>query len=226
MDLGGKPVVDRVIDRALRSELTDGIVVATTTDPRDDVLCAHLESVGTPVVRGSLDDVLSRYVLAAESAQADTVVRITCDCPLLDPEVVDETVKAFRQSPEIDYCCNTLVRTYPIGMDTEVFSRTALERAHKNAWQPHEREHVTPHIYQHPDLFRLQNVEAPDWACWPELRLTVDEPMDLKLIRTVMKELGADASLAEVIPFLRARPELVLANANVPHRHVEKPSDW
>lgn len=226
MDLGGKPVIDHVLERARASELVDDVWVATTTDPSDDVLAAHLDGLGVRYVRGSLDDVLARYVMTAEAANADTVVRITCDCPLIDPEVVDTAIGAYGATPEVDYCANTLRRTYPIGMDTEVFSREALMRAHAEATQPHEREHVTPYIYQHPEIFRLRNVEAPEWATWPDLRLTVDEAADLEMLRQAVEVVGADASLANALDALRSHQRLVALNAGVSHRRVEKPDGW
>ena len=226
MDLGGMPVIDHVISRALRVHRADAVVVATTTEPGDDALAAHVEALGVPVTRGDLNDVLSRYALAAHDSNAEVVVRITSDCPLIDPAVIDATIAAFRQSPEVDYCANTLVRTYPIGMDTEVFSREALERAHAEASQPHEREHVTPYLYQHPELFRLRNVEAPERERWPTLRLTVDESADLEMLQALLGHASADAGLGELLAVLRSHPEIATHNAGVTHRHVEKPQDW
>ena len=226
MDLGGKPVVDHVIARARAAHRADDVWVATTTDGTDDVLARHLDNARVPYVRGSLDDVLARYVQAADESRADTVVRITCDCPLIDPEVIDATIAAFRQLPEVDYCSNTLRRSYPMGMDTEVLSRAALERARAEATQPHEREHVTPYLYQHPELFRLQNVEAPEWATWPELRLTVDEAADLAMLRSLLEYAAADSGLSQLLDALRAHPEIAEHNRAVHHRHVKKPTHW
>ena len=226
MDLGGAPVIDRVIARARRARLADDVWVAITEDASDDVLEEHLRVVGAPYVRGSLDDVLARYVQAVEAASADVIVRITCDCPLIDPGVIDAVIGTFRADAGLDYCSNTLVRTYPIGMDTEVFTRHALERANERAMEPHEREHVTPHIYQHPERFRLENVTAPEWARWPELRLTVDEASDLEMLRAVVERVGPDAGLREVLELLRAEPALAEINAEVEHRHVQKPVEW
>jgi spore coat polysaccharide biosynthesis protein SpsF (cytidylyltransferase family) len=225
-DLGGKPVVDRVIERTRRAERVDDVWIATTTDPTDDVLADHLRSLDVPFVRGSLDDVLARYLMATEAAEADTVVRVTCDCPLTDPETIDAMIEAYFEPPAVDYCSNTLVRTYPLGMDTEVFSRAALESAAAEATRQLEREHVTPFLYQHPERFSLRNVQAPKWAVWPELRLTVDESADLWLAREVFAELGGDADLASIISLLRSRPDLVAINSEIGHRHVEKPASW
>ena len=226
MDLGGRPVVDHVIERARAARLADDAWIATTTDASDDVLAAHLEERGVPCVRGSLEDVLSRYVQAAEESRAATIVRITCDCPLIDPEIIDDTIAAFRQLPDVDYCSNTLRRSYPMGMDTEVLSRAALERAHAEATHQHEREHVTPNLYQHPELFRLRNVEAPEWATWPELRLTVDEAADLAMLRSLLEHAAADSGLSQLLDALRAHPEIAEHNRAVHHRHVKKPTHW
>jgi len=226
MDLGGKPVVNHVVERARASRLADDVWIATTTDSTDDVLVAHLEAAGMPCMRGSLDDVLARYVQAAEASSADTIVRVTCDCPLIDPDAIDAVIAGFRQGPLVDYCSNGLRRTYPIGMDAEVFSREALKRAHTEAAQQHEREHVTPYMYQHPDSFRLRNVDAPPWAVWPELRLTLDDARDLVLLQKVVEELPAGAGLEDIIGLLSARPDLVKLNADVRHRHVQKPAAW
>lgn len=225
-DLAGQPVIDHVVARLRRCARLDGFVVATTTHDSDDILAKHLEGIGCDHVRGSLDDVLSRYVLAARAARADVVVRITADCPLIDPEVIDAGVDAFLEAPSVDYCSNTLVRTYPIGMDTEVFTFEALARADERAAAQMEREHVTPYLYGHPDEFRLRSFEAPEWAVWPDLRLTVDEPSDLQMLRAVVEEVGVDASLGTVLDFLRAHPEVTRINQQVEHRHTEKPTSW
>jgi len=226
MDLGGKPVVDHVIERARDSRLADDVWVATTSDPTDDVLVEHLQHLEVPHIRGSLDDVLARYVQAAEASQAVTIVRITCDCPLIDPEVIDEVIGAYRELPAVDYCSNTLLRTYPIGMDTEAFSVQALACASLAATETPDREHVTPYIYQHPDAFRLRNVEAPRWATHPEVRLTVDELADLDALRTLVSEVGSGAHLREIVAAIEDDPRLPELNREVPHRHVEKPTQW
>jgi len=226
MDLSGKPMIDHVIERARASRFADELWIATTIDATDDVLAQHLDELAVPYLRGSLEDVLERYCQVAEAAAAETIVRITCDCPLIDPAVIDETIGAFRSAPEVDYCSNILRRTYPIGMDTEVFSRAALERAHAEATLPHEREHVTPYLYQHPDLFRLRNVEAPAWGTWPDLRLTVDESADLDLMRRLICLATTETNLQSLIDVLHDHSELVAVNADVIHRHVDWPAGW
>lgn len=225
-DLGGRPVLDRVLERAARASLVDRVVLATSTEPADDALAARAGRIGVECSRGSLSDVLARYAQAAAAFGAETIVRITCDCPLIDPAVIDTVIAAFRQSPPVDYCTNTLVRTYPVGMDVEVFTREALERADAEASLPHEREHVTPYLYQRPDTFRLRNVEAPEPARRPDLRLVVDEEADLDFLQALVADLGDRATLDEVIDLVSARPELCRLNSCVQHREVRRPRDW
>ncbi len=221
MDICGKPMVDRVIERAQRSQLADALVVAIPDMPEDDVLAEYLAGLGATVVRGSADDVLARYVRAAEATTAESIVRITCDCPLIDPEIIDLVIAAFHESG-VDYCSNTLERTYPIGMDTEVFSREALDRAHAEATLPHEREHVTPYLYQHPELFKLHNVEAPEGLRHPELRLTVDEQADLEMVNGVCARVPSPVRLQDVVRAVLAYPELRRLNEDVRHRYIDR----
>jgi spore coat polysaccharide biosynthesis protein SpsF len=224
-DLGGAPVMDRVLARVARADRVADVVVAITDRPVDDQLEDHLVALGAKVVRGDSDDVLARFGLVAEMHPADAYVRITADCPLIDPGVIDDVVAAFAQG-DVDYCSNVLARTYPIGMDCEVISSGALRTALDEAADPAEREHVTPFLYRHPERFRLRNVEAPAWAARPHLRLTVDEPNDVELLRHIVAELGPDASLREILELLDTRPDIAAINADVEHRHVEKPTSW
>jgi len=226
LDLDGSPVVDHVVRRVGRARLVDEVWVATSTAPDDDILTDNLSSLGTPVVRGSLDDVLSRYALSSERSNADVVVRITADCPLIDPAVIDGVIRSYREAPSVDYCSNTLVRTYPIGMDTEVFSRAALDRAALEATTQQEREHVTPYIYQHPESFRLRNVEAPPDSRRPGYRLAIDEAADLQVVVEVLARVGGNAALEEICALLDEDPELAEANRAVEHRHVWRPEVW
>ncbi|MHB9149524.1 MAG: cytidylyltransferase domain-containing protein [Thermoleophilia bacterium] len=226
LDLAGRPVVDRVVERLSQAATLDAVVVAVPDLSEDDRLADHLRAQGVTVVRGSSDDVLARYAKAAGEANAEVIVRVTCDCPLIDPQVIDETVAAFFWEPPVDYCSNTLRRTYPIGMDTEIFTRQALKSAHSEARALHEREHVTPFIYQRPERFRLRNVEAPPALRRPQYRLTVDEESDLTLAREIYNRLGGDPHLFAVIELLDENPELALINAAVSHREMERPVDW
>jgi len=225
VDLAGKPLTERVLERAARSTLADEVVLATTDLPTDDELAAYIDTLGYRVVRGSSDDVLDRYVRAAEVADADVIVRVTCDCPFVEPWLIDRAVSAVADG-QFDYATNTLVRTYPIGLDVEAFTRAGLVTAHSEACEPHEREHVTPFIYQHPTRFRLHNLTAPAWATHPEWRLTVDTAEDLAVARTLYAGLPDRFTLAEVVDQVLRDPSVLDTNSGVQHKHVAKPETW
>lgn len=184
----GEPMIGRQLERLARSARIGRIVVATSTDPSDDPLAAYVAGLGHLVFRGSLTDVLDRFAGAmALVPEADTVVRLTADCPLADWQVIDATIDCYRDSGA-DYASNTpAVRTYPHGLDTEVMRRAALEQACREATDPYEREHVTPFIYRRPHLFELAYLsQSPSRA---HLRWTVDFPEDLAFVRDVYERL-------------------------------------
>jgi spore coat polysaccharide biosynthesis protein SpsF len=183
-----EPMIGRQLERLSRAARLQRIVVATSQDPSDDPLAAYCEGLGYPVFRGSLDDVLGRFMGALDAfSEADTVVRLTADCPLADPAVIDATI-ARHEETGADYTSNTpAVRTFPHGLDTEVMGRSALEAAWREAKDPYEREHVTPFIYRRPERFRIASLSrAPSLA---HLRWTVDVPEDLAFVREVYAQL-------------------------------------
>jgi spore coat polysaccharide biosynthesis protein SpsF (cytidylyltransferase family) len=159
MDLAGKTVLARVVSRLRRAERVDEIVVATTDSLADDAIVPECHQLKVEYFRGSENDVLDRYYQTARVCAAGAVVRITSDCPVIDPQLVDETIRLLQQQGG-DYCSNVLPRTYPRGLDTEVFTVAALEQAWREARDPSEREHVTPYFYRHPELFRLVSLDA------------------------------------------------------------------
>jgi spore coat polysaccharide biosynthesis protein SpsF len=184
----GEPMIGRQLERLGRSARIGRIVVATSTDPSDDPLATYVEHLGHLVFRGSLADVLDRFEGAmALVPEAETVVRLTADCPLADPQVIDATIDHFSAAGA-DYASNTpAVRTYPHGLDTEVMKRAALEAACREAVDPYEREHVTPFIYRRPERFKLSYLsQSPSRA---HLRWTVDFPEDLAFVREVYERL-------------------------------------
>jgi spore coat polysaccharide biosynthesis protein SpsF len=184
----GEPMIGRQLERLARSARIGRIVVATSTDPSDDPLAEYVEGLGHLVSRGSLSDVLDRFSGAmAKVPEAETIIRLTADCPLADWTVIDATIDHFA-SAGADYASNTPpLRTYPHGLDTEVMTRAALEAACREAVDPYEREHVTPFIYRRPDRFRLAYLsQSPSWA---DLRWTVDYPGDLAFVRGVYERL-------------------------------------
>ena len=196
-DLGGEPVLARVIERLRAAGQLDGIVVATSQDPSDDPLAEAATALGIAVVRGPLDDVLARYLLASELHPCEAVVRITADCPLIDPAIVDRVVETWRVTGA-DYVANVIEpRTFPRGMDTEVVAAGALRAAAAEAVEPYDREHVTPWIRDRPERFaQVAIAHDPPHG---EVRLTLDTPEDLALLRDLVGRLGPDADLGRLL---------------------------
>ena len=181
-EISGRPVIDHVLRRAARIDGVHQVVLAVPDSPGDDVLERVGKAAGFAVFRGDATDVLNRYHDAAAGHGADAVVRITADCPLLDPAVSALVVRRFAAG-DVDYVSNVNPPTYPDGYDTEVFSTNALNIAWTEAIDPYEREHVTPFIRRRPDRFRLANVADPaDRSSW---RLTVDTEADLAALRSI-----------------------------------------
>jgi spore coat polysaccharide biosynthesis protein SpsF len=225
MDLCGKTVLSHVIGRVQACKAVDHVVVATTEQVDDQKVVGEALSLGAGVYCGSENDVLDRYYKAAKKFDAEVVVRVTADCPLFDPEVLSQMLCEFGRIPLTDsskvYLSNTIARTYPRGLDVEIFNLTALEFAYKKANQGFEREHVTPYMYQHPDEFMLYDFKND--ADFSDYRWTLDTPEDFNLIETVYSELykeGRVISTADVLSLLKARPELCMLNANVRQKNI------
>jgi spore coat polysaccharide biosynthesis protein SpsF len=199
----GRPLLAHMIGRLERCPELDQIVVATTTNPRDDPISALARSMNIACVRGSEQDVLCRVLAAAQLCRAELVVRTTADCPLIDPAVVSRVIAAFHQDPPVDYCSNFLEpRTYPDGMDVDVLPLRVLARADQLATKAKDREHVTSYIYRHPERFRLRAVTLdPPHG---DVRMTVDTPEDLKSVRWIFEELGEGCGLADILGLLCA----------------------
>jgi spore coat polysaccharide biosynthesis protein SpsF len=214
LDLAGASILLRVLERVRRTDSIDEVVVATTDKPSDDIIVQECLRYQIPVFRGQEEDVLDRYYRAAVSAKADIVVRITSDCPLIDPEITRKTVQAFL-AERPDYASNCLVRTYPRGLDTEVMTLHALERTWREAKQPYQREHVTPYIHENPDEFKLLSVTGE--ADYSGHRWTVDTPEDFELVRSVYTRLQHrnQFSWRDVIDLLQREPELAELNRSV-----------
>jgi spore coat polysaccharide biosynthesis protein SpsF len=213
-DLAGETVLARVVSRLRRSGLINELLVATTDQPADDAIVEECRRCSVSVCRGDQDDVLDRYFRAAQLSGAEVVVRITSDCPLIDPEITDKTIAEFL-SARPDYASNTLVRTYPRGLDTEVMSFDALARAWQAARKPYEREHVTPYIYEHPEEFRILSVVGDkDYSVH---RWTVDTPEDLEFVRAVYARLKRNTKFVwrDVLNLLDLEPGLLELNRSV-----------
>jgi glutamate-1-semialdehyde 2,1-aminomutase/spore coat polysaccharide biosynthesis protein SpsF len=182
MDLAGIPLLDRLLRQVAGAISINEVVIATSVDPADDMIVQFATGRGLRVIRGSEQDVLSRYVLAADAADADVVVRLTADCPLHSPDTIDEVVQAFLGA-RVDYACNTNPYTRPDGQDVEVFSRDLLNRASAAAESGPDREHVTPWMRRNADAVRLDVLHRPPHQ--PSLRWSVDHPDDLEFARSV-----------------------------------------
>ncbi len=212
-DIAGRPMLKRLVERARRIDGVDAVIIATTDQSADDAIVAFAESAGLPVHRGSESDVLDRVHGAAARFDATVIVRVTPDCPLLDPAVAGRVLARFRESGGgLDYVSNTQPPTFPDGQDTEVFSFSALDTAWREARLASEREHVTPFIWKQPRRFRLANVRHDEDLS--VLRWTVDEPADLEFVRAVYRRLGAEQpfGMDDVLALLEREPALLDLN--------------
>jgi glutamate-1-semialdehyde 2,1-aminomutase/spore coat polysaccharide biosynthesis protein SpsF len=239
-----RPMLWHVIHRVKRASLIDRVVVATSTSPADDAIEKMCRENDVPCYRGSEHDVLDRFYGAARGEKASQVVRITADCPLIDPEVIDRVVRRFQRG-DLDYASNAMVRSYPDGLDTEIFSFSALERAWHEASRTSEREHVTPYLRS--DKFRTANVENNSAPFYQHYRWTVDEVEDLEFIRAVYRALHDRESfgMKDVLELIEKTPGLDKMNSEIvsnrgyykslfeeacaaaaPRRPIEKSKAW
>ena len=220
----GKPVILWDLDRISISKLIDDIVVAIPYGKENDVIVDTIKKYNDKILttRGSEDDVLDRYYRAAVQTHADVVVRITSDCPLIDPVVIDNVIEQFLDN-DCDYCSNSVTRTYPRGLDTEVFSFKALEEAWNEATKDYEREHVTPYIIKNSDKFKLLDV-ANDIDL-SHLRWTLDTKEDFEFIDAVYKRIYPKKQLFlmdDVLELLDKEPELIDINRHIEQKQVHQ----
>lgn len=216
-EIEGRPMLAHVTERAQAIPGVTETVVATTTNPIDEAIAAFARGAGIPCMRGSEEDVLDRFRLAAIERGAEVIVRVTADCPLLDPEVAGLVLGEYLDGPAaFDYVSNVHPPTYPDGLDTEVFSREALEVAWREARMPSDREHVTSYIWRRPERFRLTNVSSrEDWSAH---RWTVDAEADLAFVRAVFASLRGHRGpigMRDVLSLLRDHPEIRNLNTGV-----------
>ena len=225
LPLGDSTVLGQVVSRARKATRLDSVWVATTTDNTDDVVCAEARRINAPCFRGSADDVLARYRDTALSAQADVIVRITADCPLFDGLLLDRMLETFhnelRQGNHIDYFSNVIVRSFPRGLDAEIFTFSALDRAFREATRTYDREHVTPYFYNNPEFFSLYSYQGPENLA--RHRWTLDTPDDWTFMQRVYEELsphGESFATEDILALVERHPDLRLINA-----HVEQKKD-
>jgi spore coat polysaccharide biosynthesis protein SpsF len=228
--LGHQPVLGWMLARTKRAELIDEVVIATTTDPSDDPVAEYCRQQSALFSRGSMQDVLDRYYQAAKAHQADVIVRLTADCPFIDPGLLDEDLRIFLQAePKLDFAANRLPppfrRTIPIGLDAEYCWFEGLEKAWLEAREKHQREHVMPYFYEHPERFRILHItRQPDHG---DLRWTVDTPEDLQLLRQIVSFFPGrdDFSWQEVLELVQQHPELNQINAGIRHKDYREVDD-
>ena len=238
-DIAGQPMLQRVFIRTSRAATVTETIFATTTDPSDDPVAEYCDFSGIPFRRGSLYDVLDRYYQAAKSAKADYVVRVTADCPVIDPSLIDDVVNILLEN-EYDFVCNRLPppwqRTYPIGLDVEACTFKVLEQAWKEAKEPQHREHAMPYFYEGVELsavsrqlskgvspldFRIALLNHP--TDFGDYRWTVDTPEDLEFIRQVYNRFDGrdDFTWKEVLDLVHHEPQLMQINASVKHKTLK-----
>ena len=207
-------VLDYVISQVRASKNIGKIIIATTQENSDNVIVEYAKKNGLPYFRGDENDVLDRYYKCAKELKCKNIVRITSDCPLIDPQIVDKVIERFF-SGNYDYATNTLIRTFPMGTDVEVFSFSALERTWKNAQLPSEREHVTPYL-RNKGNFKIINVENDKNIS--NLRLAVDRIEDFELIKEILKNISViPIHLEDTLELFSRKPELIEINKHINH---------
>lgn len=218
----GKPILSYLVERLKSVASIDQIVLATTMNKSDDKLAEFADSIGIQVYRGDEEDVLSRVIDAAESVGADTVVEITGDCPIIDPDLIEQALRSHSFN-NVDYTSNVCVRSYPDGMDVQVFSLVTLKKSAQMTTESLDREHVTLHIRNNPRIFSRFHLIAGPLMHEPHLGLTLDEKPDYILLKEIIENLYHKNPLfgcREVLEFLDQRPELRKIN-----RHVTRKGD-
>lgn len=221
-----KPLLGYLIERLRRATLIDDIVIATTTKRSDDKVVKFCNDNQINCFRGPEFDVLKRYYMAAKEFKAENIVRICGDSPLIDPVMVDEMVSEFlNMKISTDYYSNTINQTYPLGMNTEIFSFSALESAYKNANNKFEREHVTPFIYMNAEVFKIcQKHIQPNLS---KLRLTVDQKEDFEVIKLIIENFNKpnqpfDFTLEDIVSLSKEKPTIFSKNNKVSQKTIKE----
>lgn len=221
-DLSGKPLLWHVVNRLSHSKLCNKIVIATTTEPEDDKVESYCVENNFPYYRGSSENVLSRYYEAAKVFGAEIIIRITSDCPLIDPDIIDKMLEQFlSEKSNIDYMSNVFPRTFPRGLDTEIFTSEALEKSFNNAIKQNELEHVTPYIYQHPEIFKIKNFANDKDLSFH--RWTVDTSEDYELIKSIYDKIYEPDKiflLNDILELFDKQPELIKINQNIKQKSL------
>ena len=211
-----KPVLKYLIERLEQSNFINEIVVAITDNHSDNILAEYLELNEINFFRGSEENVMLRVIEAAEFFSADIICEVTGDCPLIDPKLIDELIKEFLNS-DVEYACNGITGL-PDGMGSQVFKLDTIKKSYKMTQDILDREHVTLHIRNNPEIFSILSLPTPNDLCWPELGLTLDEKSDFQLIKLIIEEFRnkiVKTSCKEILLFLKENPELASINQDV-----------
>ena len=217
----GKPMLEHLINRLMSVPSLNEIVLATTVNSSDDCLVEVASKKGVACYRGSENDVMDRVIRAADSVQAEIVVEITGDCPVIDPQIIEHHIRMFLHN-DCDYITNAQIESYPGGMDTQVYRLSTLKKSATMTDDALDHEHVTLHIRKNPGLFRHLYLIAPPDLTWPDLHLTLDEPKDYELIRNVIEHFGEVNPLftcADIINLLREKSEWRAINMEVKRKY-------
>lgn len=215
LKISGKTLLEHVVRRAQAAKSVYRVIVATTIDSADLRIVKWCADNYVSVFCGSREDVLDRYYQTAKLFEAVNVIRITSDCPLIDPQLIDAMIE-FHKQKKTDYAANILEESFPDGEDIEIITFATLEKAWKTAKLPSEREHVTPYIRNHPKLFSLANYRSQ--KNWSKLRWTVDEPKDLLFVKAIYKHLYKQKKLFgmnDIIELLKRKPKLLNINSSI-----------
>ena len=224
--LTGKTVLQHVIDRVASARLLDEVIVATTISPQDDIIVTEAQKAGAKIFRGSEDDVLARYYHAAKTYKAEIIVRVTSDCPLFDPQILDEMLGIFLKENangfNLDYMSNSLQPTFPRGLDAEIFTMRVLTKTFHEADKDYEREHVTPFIYLNPDQFRIKNfANRQDQS---HHRWTLDTKEDFLLLKKIYEYSNAAVdqilTMKSILEIFANHPDLPAINAHIKQKKL------
>ncbi|MBF0285827.1 MAG: glycosyltransferase family protein [Magnetococcales bacterium] len=220
----GRPMLQWLVERLQRAQTLDGVVVATTVNPADDPIAQLAERLGIGCFRGSEEDVLDRVLRTAQAHHADVIVELTGDNPLIDPRLVDHVVEIYR-ARGVDYVSNCMAKTYPLGMNVQVFSTAVLAETARSTDDPADHEHVSLYIYEHPERFSLHNVASGLAEEWSDVRLTVDTLEDFELVSRIVEALHPtqpDFGLPEILQLLEREPTLRAINAGVAQKKARE----
>lgn len=224
LEILGKPLLAHSLERLSKVRLANKVIVATSTNPKDDTIEEFCKDFGVEVFRGSEENVLDRFYFAAKKFSSDHIVRTTADCPIIDPKIVEDVISLyFTEGQDYDYASNFIKRSYPLGMSAECFSKEGLETVYRKASQDYEKSHVTPYFYLHPEEFHLASLESPvDLSLQ---RWTVDTPEDFEFVKNIISSLQEREdpySMGTVLKILDENPEWLNINRHIRQKELKE----